>query len=57
MSRKKSWYKGISDEEYNTLVVEGGGVLCSTFKSCEAEGKDKKKKNCKKVSLQIILVF
>lgn len=44
MSRKKSWYKGLSDEEYNTLVVEGGGVLCSRFKSCEAEGKDKKKK-------------
>lgn len=27
MSRKKSWYKGVSDEDYNTLVVEGGGVV------------------------------
>lgn len=53
VSRKKSWYKGVSDEEYNTLLVEGDGVLnCGmvdlrVVKHKEATKKPVKKYHCK----------
>lgn len=49
VSRKKSWYKGVSDDKYNVLVVEGGRILnCGMVDLRAAKHKEKIKKPCKK---------
>lgn len=56
VSRKKSWYNGISDEKYYIVVVGWSFELWDgKLKSYATYRKDKK--NCEKVSFKIILVF